>query len=267
MDSQEMERLAVKTPERRFLRVLEQEFGQAPRVAQAVLEEAQCLFGASRQLGPGQIRTILTKRQAGHGRALRDTASVEVAWSVDAGAEDREVLRRDGKAALRRVRLQRLLGEAIEQGGVATQEDVARALQVSTRTIKRDYAHLQAEGMYLPTRGHLHAIGRGQTHKAQIVGRWLRGETYDQLVLHTHHCITSVQRYVQAFVRVMELHRQGFSEGQISLLLQVSVPLVQEYVAVYQQHDAPADRERLAEQLQRLGRASATLQEPQKGGL
>lgn len=265
MNSQEMERLAVKTAERRFLQVLEQEFGQAPKVAQAVLEEAQGMFGTSKQLQPGQIRAILSKSQAGHGRALRDTASVEVAWTVDAGAEDREVWQRHGKAALRRVRMQRLLSEAIEQGGVATQEDLARVLQVSVRTIKRDCAHLQAEGIYLPTRGHLQGIGRGQTHKAHIVGRWLRGETYDQIVLHTHHCITSVQRYVQAFVRVVELQRQGFSEGQISLLLQMSVPLVQEYVAVYRQYDAPAYRERLEEQLRRLGRASAAQQEPKKG--
>lgn len=265
MNSPEMERLEVKTAERRFLQVLEQDFGQAPRVAQAVLREAQDLLGASKELKAGQIRTVLAQRQAGHGRALRDTASVEVAWTVDGGAEDRQVLQRHGKAALRRVRIQRLLGEALEQGGVATQEDLARALQVSVRTIKRDCALLQAEGIYLPTRGYVQAIGRGQTHKAHIVGRWLRGETYDQIALRTHHCLTSVQRYVQAFVRVVELQRQGFSEGQISLLLQMSAALVQEYIAVYQQCDAPAERERLEEQLRRLDRASTAPPEGKKG--
>lgn len=35
----------------------------------------------------------------------------------------------DGRVALRRVRIQRLLGEALEQGAVASQEDLAVALK------------------------------------------------------------------------------------------------------------------------------------------
>jgi hypothetical protein len=42
-----IERLQVKTAEQRFLSVLEREFREAPRVAEAVMAEAQsCLFGA-----------------------------------------------------------------------------------------------------------------------------------------------------------------------------------------------------------------------------
>jgi len=76
-----------------------------------------------------------------------------VTWTVDAGAEDRAVQRQHGAQALRRVRIQRLLDEALEQGAVASQEDLAQALHSSTRTIKRDFAHLQAEEMLLPSRG------------------------------------------------------------------------------------------------------------------
>jgi CRP-like cAMP-binding protein len=134
---------------------------------------------------------------------------------------------------------------------VATQEDVARVLNASLRTIKRDCAALQAQGIYLPTRGNVHGIGRGQTHKAQIIGRWLRGETYDQIALHTHHRPVSIQRYIQTFVRLVQLHTQGFSDSQIGLVLQISPALVQEYLAVYGQHDAPDCRERLQDQLLR----------------
>ena len=79
-------------------------------------------------------------------------------------------MQQHGSPTLRRVRIQRLLDEALAQGAVATQEDLAQALHVSLRTIKRDCA-AQAQEVYLPTRGNLHGIGRGQTHKAQI-GRW-----------------------------------------------------------------------------------------------
>lgn len=265
---QEMtDRLQAKTPQQRLRRVLEDEFHYAPKVAQALVAEAQaCLWGTPGHMQPGQLRVILTRRGAGHGRALRQTATTEVVWSLDAGADDRQVLQQHGRTALRQVRIQRLLDEALDQGALATQEDLAQVLHVALRTIKRDCAALLAQGIVVPTRGHLQGIGRGQTHKAQIVGRWLRGETYDQIARETHHCLTSVQRYVQTFARVMELERQGFAESQIALLLGLSAPLVQEYLAVRRQHDSPACRERLAAQLDRLAGTVERNPQPQRGG-
>ena len=255
--------LAAKTPEQRFVRLLEQEFQFAPKVAQVILEEAQAsLLGQPSWLRPGQIRVLLAHRQAGHGRPLRETEMVEVTWTIDAGAEDRQVKKQHGAQALRQVRLQRLLLEALAQEGVATQEDVAQALHVSVRTIKRDMRELTEQGLYLPTRGNLHGIGRGQTHKAQIIGQWLRGQTYDQIALRTHHSSTAIKRYVQSFVRVVELDQQGFGESQIGLLLQLGSALVREYLVVYAQNDQPACRQRLQEQLARLSRAEPV----QKGG-
>jgi transcription initiation factor IIE alpha subunit len=268
MNNNEIERLQAKTPEQRFLHMLEAEFHYAPKVAQAILEEAQsCLLGSSDQLRPGQVRVVLTKREAGHGRALRETATTEVVWTIDAGLEDRQVLQAHDAIALRQVRLQRLLDEALDQGAAAVQEDLAQALQVSVRTIKRDFAALQAQGIFLPTRGKLHGIGRGQTHKPQIVGRWLKGETYDQIQLHTRHALSSIKRYIQTFVRVVHLHRQGFSNSQIAQLLGISEALVEEYLAVYHDNDTPECRKRLDEQLQRLIDGPARLSAAAKGGL
>jgi len=267
MKKDEIRRLEAKTPEQRFLHVLEQDFHCAPKVAQAVLEEAQeCLAGKPGQIKPGQVRMILVKYEAGHGRALRDTATIEVVWTVNAGLADQQILEEQGRQGLRRVRIQRLLEEALEQGAAATQEDLARALHTSVRTIKRDCAVLQAEGVYLPTRGKLRGIGRGQTHKAQIVGRWLEGETYDQIALHTHHGISSIQRYIQTFVRVIELHRQDFTESQIALLVGKGQALIREYLAIYRQHNTPACRERLATQLKRMSEAGRSIRTSQKGG-
>ena len=266
MNQEQIKRMETKTPEQRFLRVLEQEFHQAPRVAQSLLEEAQvCLFGRAEIIRPGQVRVILTTRDARHVGCLRETPSTEVVWTVDGGREDRQVVRRHGRTALRRVRIQRLLDEALAQGAAATQEDLAQVLQVSVRTIKRDCALLQAHGIYLPTRGNLHGIGRGQTHKAQIIRRWLQGETWDQIALHTHHSLVSIRRYIQSFVRVVHLHREGFPVSQIALLLAISRPLVKEYLAVYRDNDAIECRERLAGEIERLSRGRTT-QQSQKGG-
>jgi predicted ArsR family transcriptional regulator len=256
MNNSTMQRLQAKTPEQRFLRELEKGFGQPPRVSEAILEKAQaCLFGQSSALRPGQIRVLLTAIEAGHGRTLRQMTPKEVVWTIDGGQEDRQVQQEQGAVGLRRVRIQRLVDEALAQGGVATQEDLAQALHVSVRTIKRDCKAIAAQGIVLTTRGQLKGIGRGQTHKAQIVGRWLRGETYDQIQLHTRHSLTSIKRYVQSFVRVADLHRQGFGDGEIALVLEMSAYLVREYLTLYHQHDESVYQERLTEQIERLSRA------------
>jgi hypothetical protein len=268
MDEQMIARQATKTVEHHFVRTLIEEFQFAPRVAQAVLAEAQeSLMATGKEPGIGQIRVILSRRQAGHGKSLAKTASREVLWTVNAGAEDQQVLTTHGREALRRVRIVRLLDEALDQGAAATQEDLALALNVGIRTIKRDCKKLAAQGVYLPTRGNLQGIGRGQTHKALIVGRWLRGETYDQLMLSTRHSLTCIRRYIQSFVRIVELHEQEFSLTQIARLVEHSEALVQEYLAVYHQHNSPECCERLAEQLTRLRKSDGCTLEPKKGAL
>jgi DNA-binding transcriptional regulator YhcF (GntR family) len=246
-------RREAKTVEQRFLHTLMNYFEFSAPIAKAVLSEAQIqLTGKPGSLKMGQQRVILAAKDAGHGRSLRETKLVEVIWTIDAGREDNQVLAEQGRIGLRRHRIRRLLDEALEQGAVATQEDLAQALQVTPRTIQRDFAALKAQGIWLPGRGNLRGIGRGQTHKAEIIRHWLQGETYDQIVVHTHHTLTSIQRYIQTFTHVIELYHQGFAPPEIALLVQISVPLVGEYLAVWSQNDTPACQMRLAEQLQRF---------------
>lgn len=253
----ELDRYQAKTPEQRFMQILQQDFRYAPKIAEAILSEAQiCLEGKPGNLKTGQMRVLLARQKAASGQALGQISQVEVTWTIDAGAEDVTVLRECGATGLRLVRIQRLLDEALEQSALATQEDLARALQTSLRTIKRDFAELHKMGLYLPSRGYLKGIGRGQTHKAQIIRRWLHGETYDQLSVNSHHAVSSIHRYLKTFVQVVRLHQEGMSTNQIALLLQIGERLVRDYLDVYE-HNAEAEcRERLAEQLTRLCGAS-----------
>ncbi len=254
MKTDEQERQQAKTREQRFLSIMKNEFDLAPKYAEVLLEEAkECLLGSEQGLKPGQTRVLLLPRNAPHGQSLKRIAMKEVTWTLNAGREDEAVKEKHNRIALRQTRIQRLLSEAVEQGAVATQEDLAQALQVTVRTIKRDCASLQKQGVSLPTRGNLKGIGRGQTHKAQIVGRWLQGETYDQIAYHTRHSLTCVKRYVQTFARVVQLHKKGFSIPEISLTLQIGQPLVEQYLTLYQRNDTSFSRQRLNEQLERLG--------------
>lgn len=253
MAGKETERMQAKTARQRFLNILQDDFDQPRRIAQAIVDDAEsCLLGSGEGTQPGQMRVILAGYGESHAQPMRRTAMKEVVWTVDGGQEDHEVKRKQGNQALRRMRIQRLLSEALVEGAVATQEDLARALNVSVRTIKRDCAELREAGIYLPTRGNLQGVGRGQTHKAQIVGRWLRGETYDQISRQTHHSVTSVQRYIQGFAQVMQLHRLNIPVEEIALLLQIGQVLVKEYLAIYHENETELSRQRLDEQLKRL---------------
>lgn len=253
-----IQRWMAKTPEQRFLRELQQGFQYAPRVAQAILAEAkEHLLGNNDHIKQGQVRVTLAKRNAATGRSLDETDTVEVVWTIDAGDEDLQVLEEHGSIALRHARIMRLLDEALAQGAAATQEDLARVLHTSVSTIKRDFKTLQAKGYYLPTRGDLQGIGRGQTHKAQIVGLWLEGETYDQIALHSRHAVSSVKRYINAFIRVVWLHRHEYTNEQIAHLLQIGTALTAEYLALYNRYDTEKYKERLESCLTRICGAEA----------
>jgi hypothetical protein len=62
---------------------------------------------------------------------------------------------------------------------------------------------------------------------------------------------------------VVQLQEKGLTAAEISLTLQISVTLVEQYRLLYQQEDSPFCRQRLSEQLVRLSGRSA---ESQKGG-
>ncbi len=102
----------------------------------------------ARQYG-SQIIVSLPRAGAPTGRPLRDDEWVQVAWTV-AAPEDEAVA---GKVARRHHRLLRLLREAAEQGAAPTVPDLAAALGVGVRTIKRDLATLRAAGHEVTTRG------------------------------------------------------------------------------------------------------------------
>jgi len=137
--------------------------GKAQRSA-ALLEEARALFqqlGMARDLAqlaadesaaclrPGQVKVRLPHAGAPTGRPLCADEFVEVAWTIAAPEED-EIA---GKVARRRHRILRLLREAAARSAAPTVADLAEALNVNARTIKRDLAALRAAGHDAQTRG------------------------------------------------------------------------------------------------------------------
>lgn len=249
------DRMAGKTAEAAFLQVLEKEFDFSLRLAQQVLSAAQeVLVGEiGESVRPGQIRHIASRLEAPFGPPLAETEKVVLTLTLDSGLEDAEVKAREGIVGQRRGRILRLIEEALEQGGVLTQEDLAHLLQVTRRTILRDVRALKTEGHLVHTRGHLKGVGRGQTHKARIIELWLDRAGYDKIARWLHHTPGAIKRYVSAFLRIVMLHQKGTAVEEIAFLTQSSVKLVNDYLALYAAVQAePHRRQKLAEEMARV---------------
>jgi DNA-binding IclR family transcriptional regulator len=95
------------------------------------------------------VTVRLASADAPTGRPLHEEEYVAVAWTV-AAPEDEAV---PGGVTRRQARLVRLLQEAVDQGAAPTVGDLAKALEVSKPTMRRDLAALRQAGHQVQTRG------------------------------------------------------------------------------------------------------------------
>lgn len=131
---------------------------------------------------------------------------------------------------MREIRLQRISEEAIEQNGVLSQEDLSRYLSCDVRTIRRDIENIKKRGIEVITRGVLHNIGRGQTHKKKIIGLYLEGYFYADIKRRTCHSIGAIKRYIQEFIKVyMSIEKGIREETEISTVTGISLNLIRQY--------------------------------------
>jgi DeoR/GlpR family transcriptional regulator of sugar metabolism len=65
-----------------------------------------------------------------------------------------EVLNEFGRIGLRQIRIQRISGEAIEQDGILSQEDISKYLSCDVRTVRRDLHQIKERGIEVITRGY-----------------------------------------------------------------------------------------------------------------
>lgn len=109
-------------------------------------------------------------------------------------------------------------------------------------TIKRDVQALRQQGLRVPTRGQVKDIGKGVSHKVQIVGDYLAGYTFSEIERRRHHSIGAIRRYCDDFVRIIRLYEQNVNPMALRSATGLSEHLIQEYLTLYQQCPAANDR-------------------------
>jgi len=231
------DRSLEKTPEQLFINSLRKEYELSPAESLGILELAKgCLFGEVPKV-LGKQKFLCASRKAKHGRALKEQEKIEVELTLDGGIEDLDVLRTQGSKALRQLKILRITEESYWQGGLLTQEDAGRLLQVSSRTIREDIRELQKDGNLVHTRGNEQDIGRGISHKSRIIELYLKGYTYDEIMRRSRHSAHSIKRYVSSFGRLLLIKSHGIKNiSEISRLQQQSERLTKEYLELYEKH-------------------------------
>jgi len=231
------DRSLEKTPEQIFVNSLRNEYELSPAASKGVLELAkECLFGDLPQT-VGKQKFICASIKAKHGRSLKDQEKVIVELTLDGGLEDLDVHRSQGQTELRQLRLLRVTEEAFEQGGILTQEDIARLLKVTVRTIRRDIISLVEDGNMVHTRGYDHDIGRTLSHKSRIIDLYLSGYVYSDIMRRSRHSSHSIKRYLGSFSRLLILLNGGVTEiKDLSQLLGQSDSLTREYLKLFNKY-------------------------------
>ena len=225
-----LERRQIKSSEGKFIWELEHSYELSPKLSSLILLSAKACLLRDYPIREGQIEVTVLGIEERAGKVLEKMEKKRVRLTIDNGIEDIEILKEYGRISLRRVKIQRLTEEAIEQQGVLSQEDLSKYLSCTVRTIQRDIRWLKQEGQEVITRGYLHNIGRGQTHKAKIIGMYLDGLTYSEIRRKSRHSVGAIKRYLESFTKVVMSERRGiYRYNEISLVTGLSETLVKQY--------------------------------------
>ncbi len=119
------------------------------RAKAMAVPERRAITEALQSVEATRVTVLLARKGVPTGRPLTDSDLIEVKWTLSL-PEDQSL---EDLGERRRARMRRLLAEAEDQQASPTIEDLARALEVSVRTVRRDLATLRASGVRVSTRG------------------------------------------------------------------------------------------------------------------
>jgi hypothetical protein len=144
---------------------------------------------------------------------------------------------RTARRAYNRARFARWCFQAYEQGGVLTRLDLSLLSGMSEQYVGEVLREYEAEAnKIVPTRGTVHDIGPGVTHKGEVIRRWLRGESPAQIARALNHSQEAVDRYIAAFQKVRLLARK-FPVAELPTLTGLSASVVRQYVTLLREYE------------------------------
>jgi len=228
-----LNRMELKSFEGEFLYELINSYELFPKLSEQILISAKMSLLRSKELREGQIVAVVIGIGEKSCKPVEKMKKKKVVLTLSNGLEDMSNLKQFGRAGLRQVIIQRITDEAIEQDGVLSQEDLSYYLNCSQRTIKRDIQAIRERGIIVTTRGVLHNVGRGQTHKADIIKLYLENYTYSEIKRKTRHSIGAIKRYLESFSKVLMAKHVGITNlSELISITGLSEYLLKQYLQI-----------------------------------
>lgn len=244
--------------------------GISPWEAGVLVDVVDRLYFNDPQLRPckeGQVRITCLAATEGPGKPLEQCAKKSIVLTLfdDEDDKDFSVMSDSEVLQMRRRRLCRITEQAREQGGLLTQEDLAKYLMCSVRTIRRDIVALKKLGIVIPTRGQQQDIGPTVTHRALAVEKWLEGKEPVEIARNIKHSVRAVERYLESFKRVAWLHcRKGFNPLEAALAVSISAWLARWYIDVFHEYKGTPFLEQRMSEIDLIGAAMYIAQDEKK---
>ena len=229
----QLSRIELKSFEGEFLYELINSYELSPKLSEQILISAKTSFLRTKELREGQFVAVVVGIDEKSGKPVERMKKIKVVLTLNNGLEDMSNLQQFGRGGLRQIIIQRITCEAVEQAGVLSQEDLSYYLNCSQRTIKRDIQAIRKRGITVTTRGVLHNVGRGQTHKADIIKLYLEDYTYSEIKRKTRHSIGSIKRYLESFSKVLMANHFGINNlSELSSVTGLSKYLLEQYIQI-----------------------------------
>ena len=185
------------------------------------------------RIKPGQILYTAVTEEAPPGKNIEECPKKTIRLTLLDNEQDKVISQKEK----RQEKIIRMADEALSQGALLTQEDLANILNTDVRTIRRDIQQInKTRGEAVVLRGVKKDIGRSVSHKLQIIEQYLEGKTAVELEQSTHHSLRSIERYLEAFGRVSFLYRKKTPLNTLCQIAHVSKTLAKEYIAIYKKN-------------------------------
>jgi DNA-binding CsgD family transcriptional regulator len=237
--------LLAKTLETALAHCIATEFPRlgGPRIqqlcAKMILEVVGQHLQPREHLRHGQVLWLGISREDRPRRHQRimDCQLVPIVLDLSTQGDIEARLNRNSPSSRLAIKAVRLCEQAFEQGALLSNCDLAELLSTHDCRI----AHLLVEherksGHLVPRRATLHDVGTGLTHKSIICWkRYAEGKEPDQIARETYHSLEAVDRYLGQYDRVRHCRLQGLSPADTAHVLDCTVRLVEEYLAIDRQ--------------------------------
>jgi hypothetical protein len=258
-------RILIKTQDQQLVHRAVHGAGLSPWEAEVLVETVQEVYfaqGPTQVIQAGQMRYECVAAEEPAGKPLKDCRTVGVVLTV-LGRDDRRL----NPFGVREQRICRLCDEARQQGGLLSQEDLARILMCDERTIRRGIAALREKGIEVRTRGQQKDIGPTVSHKGVAIRHWMEGAEPFDVALKIHHSLPAVERYLHTFSRVAFLLEKKFSPLQIALTVGISTAQVQVYTELYHHYRPKRQYRQRFEEIELVGQQYYDAIDEKKGAI